>query len=82
MYTYADGVAALERGEQIDHESPSGSIELRTTTGNLVSTKVAVIHVANGGYAAREVIKLDTISTASASGDTAYELRRVQEEPL
>ena len=59
VHTYADGVAALERGEQIDYDGPSGSIELNTSTGNLVSPKVAVQHIVNGGYTAREVIELD-----------------------
>ena len=30
VYTYADGVAALERGEDIDYDGPSGSIEFAT----------------------------------------------------
>ena len=59
VYTYADGVAALERGEQIDYDGPSGSLELHTTTGNLVSPKVAVQHIVGGSYTAREVIELD-----------------------
>ena len=59
VYTYADGVAALERGDQIDYDGPSGSIELHTTTGNLVSPKVAVQHIVGGSYTAREVIELD-----------------------
>ena len=59
VHTYAEGVAALERGEQIDYDGPSGSIELHTTTGNLVSPKVAVQHIVGGGYTAREVIELD-----------------------
>ena len=60
VYTYADGVAALERGEQIDYDGPSGSIELNTSTGNLVSPKVAVQHIVGGSYTAREgVIELD-----------------------
>ena len=60
VHTYAEGVAALERGEQIDYDGPSGSIELHTTTGNLVSPKVAVQHIVDGEYTAREgVIELD-----------------------
>ena len=59
VYTYADGVAALERGEQIDYDGPSGSLELHTTTGNLVSPKVAVQHIVGDSYTAREVIELD-----------------------
>lgn len=60
VHTYADGVAALERGETIDYDGPSGSIELNTSTGNLVSPKVAVQHIVGGGYTAREgVIELD-----------------------
>jgi branched-chain amino acid transport system substrate-binding protein len=59
VYTYADGLAALERGEQIDYDGPSGSIELHTTTGNLISPKVAVNHIVNGSYTEREVIELD-----------------------
>ena len=59
VYTYADGVAALERGEQIDYDGPSGSLELHTVTGNLVSPKVAVNHIVNGSYTEREVIELD-----------------------
>ena len=59
VYTYADGVAALERGEDIDYDGPSGSLELHTVTGNLVSPKVAVNHIVNGSYTEREVIELD-----------------------
>ena len=59
VYTYADGLAALERGETIDYDGPSGSIELHTSTGNLVSPKVAVNHIVGGSYTEREVIELD-----------------------
>ena len=59
VYTYADGVAALERGEDIDYDGPSGSLELHTGTGNLVSPTVAVNHIVNGSYTEREVIELD-----------------------
>ena len=59
VHTYADGLAALERGETIDYDGPSGSIELHTTTGNLVSPKVAVNHIVGGSYTEREVIELD-----------------------
>ncbi len=59
VYTYADGVAALERGEDIDYDGPSGSIELHTGTGNLVSPTVAVNHIVGGAYVTREVIELD-----------------------
>ncbi len=59
VYTYADGVAALERGEDIDYDGPSGSIELNNL-GNLVSPKVAVQHIVGGSYTEREVIELDS----------------------
>ena len=58
VYTYADGVAALERGEQIDYDGPSGSLELNER-GNLIGAKVAVFHIVDGGFTVREVIELD-----------------------
>ena len=58
VYTYAEGVAALERGEEIDYDGPSGSLDVNRL-GNLVSPTVAVNHIVNGSYTEREVIELD-----------------------
>ena len=59
VYTYADGVAALERGEEIDYDGPSSSLELNAT-GNLVSPTFVVLYIVNGEYAASEgFIELD-----------------------
>ena len=58
VYNYADGVAALKRGADIDYDGPSGSLQLNRY-GNLISLKVAVQHIANGQYTVREVIELD-----------------------
>ena len=78
VYTYADGVAALERGDAIDYDGPSSSLELNRL-GNLISPKVAVNHIVSGRYTEREVIELDaslgtapTTSTAlTTAGGTA-----------
>ena len=58
VYTYAEGVAALERGEEIEYDGPSGSLELNER-GNLIGAKVAVLHIAVGGFTVRDVIELD-----------------------
>ncbi len=58
VLTYAEGVAALERGEEIDYDGPSGSLELNQR-GNLVSPKVAVNHIVGGAYTQLRVIELD-----------------------
>ena len=64
VYTYADGVAALERGEEIDYDGPSSSLEL-DATGNLVSPKFAVMHIVDGGYVTREVIEIELDASLS-----------------
>ncbi len=58
VYTYADGVAALERGEEIDYDGPSSSLELNAS-GNLVSPTFAVMHIVGSWYTVRSVIELD-----------------------
>ena len=58
VYTYADGVAALERGEEIDYDGPSSSLELNAT-GNLVSPTFAVTHIVGGEYTALAEAELD-----------------------
>ena len=58
VYTYADGVAALERGEDIDYDGASGSLDMNEY-GNLISPTVSVRHIVNGLWFEREVIQLD-----------------------
>ena len=58
VYTYADGVAALERGEDIDYDGASSSLDMNQY-GDLISPTVRVMHVANGLWFEREVIQLD-----------------------
>ncbi len=58
VYSYADGVAALERGEDIDYDGASGPLEINRT-GNVISLIVSVYHVVNGEFASPEVFELD-----------------------
>ena len=58
VYRYADGVAALERGEDIDYDGASSSLDMNQY-GDLISPTVRVMHVANGLWFEREVIQLD-----------------------
>ena len=58
VYSYADGVAALERGEDIDYDGASGSLDLNEH-GNQISPTVRVLHVVDGLWFERETFKLD-----------------------
>ena len=58
VYSYADGVAALERGEDIDYDGASGSLEINRT-GNVISLIVAIYHIVNGDFASPGGFELD-----------------------
>ncbi len=58
VYTYADGVAALERGEDIDYDGASSSLDLNQY-GSPISPTVRVRHIVNGLWFERDVIQLD-----------------------
>ena len=66
VHTYADGVVALERGEDIDYDGASGSLDMNEA-GELISPMVSVTHNANGVWFQREVIQLDPILFAVAT---------------
>ena len=66
VYSYADGVAALERGEDIDYDGASGSLDMNEE-GDLVSPMISVTHNANGVWLQREVIQLDPNLSATAT---------------
>ena len=59
VYTYADGVAALDRGEDIDYDGASGSLDMNEA-GELISPTISVTHNANGLWFERETIELDS----------------------
>ena len=60
VHTYADGVAALERGEEIDFDGASSSLDLNEA-GDLLSPMISVTQNANGLWFQRDVIQLDPI---------------------
>ena len=66
VYTYADGVAALERGEDIDYDGASGSLDVNEY-GNQISPTVGVLHIVNGQWFEREIIQLDPNLSAAAT---------------
>ena len=66
VYTYADGVAALERGEDIDYDGASGSLDLNEH-GNQISPTVRVLHIVDGRWFDREIIQLDPNLSAAAT---------------
>ena len=58
VHTYADGVAALERGEDIDYDGASSSLDLNEED-DLITPTVSVRHIVNGLWFERDVIQLD-----------------------
>ncbi|MCY3805612.1 MAG: hypothetical protein OXG91_03840 [bacterium] len=58
VYSYADGVAALERGEDIDYDGATGSLQLNEY-GNVISLPFRVMRIDDGAWLGREVIILD-----------------------
>ena len=58
VYTYADGVAGLERGEDIDYDGASGPLELNRY-GNVVVLPMSIVHIIDGTWVEREVIELE-----------------------
>ena len=58
VYTYADGVAALERGDDIDYDGASSSLQLNRF-GNLIAPMMSIRHIVDGRFVEREVIELD-----------------------
>ncbi|MCY3924697.1 MAG: ABC transporter substrate-binding protein [bacterium] len=65
VYTYADGVAALERGEDIDYDGASSSLDMNEA-GDLISPMISVTQNANGQWYQRDVIRLDPNLVATA----------------
>ena len=58
VYNYPDGVAALERGDDIDYDGASSNLQLNQF-GNIVSPQMSVRHIVNGEYAERDTITMD-----------------------
>ena len=58
VYSYADGVAALARGEEIDYDGASGPLEINET-GNVISLPVSIYHVVFGEFASPGIFLLD-----------------------
>ena len=66
VYTYADGVAALERGEEIDYDGASGSLDLNEAS-DLISPTLSVTHAFRGHWFEREIIQLDPSLSVAAT---------------
>lgn len=58
VFSYADGVAQLEAGNDIDYHGTTSNLNLNSV-GNLLSPVMAVIHVEDGDWDVRENIELD-----------------------
>ena len=58
VYNYPDGVAALERGDDIDYDGASSNLQLNQF-GNIVSPQMSVRHIVNGEYEERDTITMD-----------------------
>ncbi len=58
VYNYPDGLAALERGEEIDYDGASSDLELNQK-GNIVSPKMSVRQIVGGEYEERNTIAMD-----------------------
>lgn len=65
VYSYADGVAALERGEEIDYDGASGSLDMNEA-GDLISPMISVTQFATEGWLRLDVIQLDPNLSATA----------------
>ena len=66
VYSYADGVAALERGEDIDYDGASSSLDMNEA-GDLVSPMLSVTTAFQGRWFEREIIQLDPNLAAAAT---------------
>ncbi|MCY3618053.1 MAG: ABC transporter substrate-binding protein [Acidimicrobiaceae bacterium] len=58
VFSYAQGLAELEAGNDIDYHGTTSNMNLNSV-GNLLSPVMAVIHVQDGDWAVRENIELD-----------------------
>ena len=58
VFSYADGLAELAAGNDIDYHGTTSNMNLNSV-GNLLSPVMAVIHVQDGDWAVRENIELD-----------------------
>ena len=65
VYSYAEGVAALERGEEIDYDGASSSLDMNEA-GDLISPMISVTHNSNGQWYQRDVVRLDPVLSATA----------------
>jgi ABC-type branched-subunit amino acid transport system substrate-binding protein len=58
VYSYAEGLEALERGEDIDFEGASSSLDMNAN-GNLVSPQLSVLRIVDGAWQPTEDVELD-----------------------
>ena len=58
VFSYADGLAQLDAGNDIDYHGTTSNLNLNSV-GNLLSPVMAVISVQDGDWAVRENIELD-----------------------
>ena len=61
-------MAALERGEDIDYDGASSSLDMNET-GDLISPMISVTHNADGLWFHREIIQLDPYLSATAPAE-------------
>jgi branched-chain amino acid transport system substrate-binding protein len=58
VYSYAEGLEALERGEDIDFEGASSSLDMNET-GNLLSPQLSILRVVDGAWTPTENVEID-----------------------
>lgn len=58
VYSYAEGLEALENGEDIDFQGASSSLDMNET-GNLVSPQLSILRVVDGAWTPTENVEID-----------------------
>jgi len=58
VYSYAEGLEALENGEDIDFEGASSSLDMNET-GNLLSPQLSILRVTDGAWTPTESVEID-----------------------
>ncbi|WP_167761041.1 ABC transporter substrate-binding protein [Geodermatophilus sp. DF01_2] len=65
VYSYAEGLEALENGEEINFEGASSSLDMNEN-GNLVSPQLSILRIVNGEWAPTESVAIDSSLRPSA----------------
>ncbi len=58
VYSYAEGLEALEAGEDIDFEGASSSLDMNET-GNLLSPQLSILRIVDGAWTPTENVEID-----------------------